>query len=164
MLPDDLGRRAVHPGNLCAHRAPGLGRPPHEIWKPAETRLHHDDGEGGVFREYPFTNQARQLRLERLGLADIVLEIIGWPSGAGWRVSEGAACMNPEWQFMARAGLINRPVESPTKGHVSHRENHHLNESAIGRQPLNFFDREFRVLDRERNRRPQAWFPIQPLL
>src|SRR3954465_70625 len=80
VVANDLGRRAVDPRHLRAHPAPELREPPEKAGKPGHAGFQQHHLEAGILGEHPFANQARHLRLKRLGVTGIILDVVARPT------------------------------------------------------------------------------------
>ena len=80
MIADDLRRRARHPGHLGAHAFPGLVGAPDEAAQPGQPRFDRTTFSPGNLANTPSRDQALQLVLERGGLRDVVLDVVGRPA------------------------------------------------------------------------------------
>jgi len=69
--------RAVNPGRFHADAAPELVQPPEIGGKPGEATSSITIFRPGYLANTPSDDQAGQLRLERLRLRDIILDVIG---------------------------------------------------------------------------------------
>ena len=132
VFADELGGRAVDPGHFGAHAAPGLVGAPEEIRQPGEAGFDQHDAESGEFGEHALMDQAQQLGLEGLGVADDILEVVGGPAIAGGGVAGGAAGVDADRQAVARGGLEDRPVLPLAERGVADGEQQHLHETGIG--------------------------------
>ena len=76
----------------------------------------------------------------------------------------GAAGMDADRQAELLRRRIDRPEEAAPEQDVAHREQQHLDEAPVGRDPLDLGDASLRVVQRHHDRGAQARLAVEQLL
>src|SRR6185437_9929406 len=92
-----------------------LVHPPHGRGDPAKAALDEHNLELWKALRNAFDDKARQLRRHRMGVALVLLAIIGRPAAAGRRVSAIAADVDAERQAEFLGARIDRPIAAATE-------------------------------------------------
>ncbi len=157
-------RRPVDPGHLRAHATPEFRQPPQEAGQPGDARFHQHHLELGELGEGALADEAAELRLERLRVGDIVLDVVARPAERGHRLPVAGARMDADRQVMLlRRGEQRPPVPAPER-RLLHGDELDLHEALVGRAALDLVDRVFDVLGRHHDRGAQPRIAIEPFL
>ena len=162
MVPNDLVGRAVHPWNLGPQAAPELGKAPEEARQPGHAGFDEHDLQAGMLGEHALADQARHLRLEALRLRRVILDVIGRPAERRHRVAVGRTGMDADRQSVALGRGIDRPEVPPSKRHLLHRQDQHLDEAPVLGAALDLVHRVFGVLHRHDDGGAQPRIAVEP--
>ena len=114
--------------------------------------------------EHALDDQAGQLRLERLRLGDVILDVIGAPADRGRRVVIARAGMDADGEAMPLGGGVDRPVGAFSQGHVAHDQHQDLDKAMIGGATLDLGDGFFDALHGDDDRAAQPGILVEPFL
>src|SRR5262245_23034924 len=110
MVADVLRGPPPDPWHLAPEPFPLLVEPPHQRGQPGETTFDQGHPQPRELVEHAFDDQTDHLRLEGLGHAGVLFDIVGRPAARGWWVAGRAAEVEANRQAMALGGGIDRVV------------------------------------------------------